>query len=146
MTLNRELQFKILNALADTYPDSLLVSSLPQFNEERVYMANLFYLKEHGLIDGGDIREPGLCRSMVDAQITCKGLDFLANDGGVSALLHRFIKFEVEELVEALARSDAFSEVLRSADTVSLKKGVVEVLNQVGEEKEEDLILLFKGK
>ena len=66
MELNRKLQRDILVALRDVYPDSLLVSALPGFFHNREFMGNLFYLQEHGIIHGGDIREPGQCRSMVD--------------------------------------------------------------------------------
>ena len=87
MELNRKLQKDILVALSEVYPDSLLVSALPGFSHDREFMGNLFYLQEYGVIDGGDIREPGQCRSMVDAQITKAGLDFLADDGGLNAIL-----------------------------------------------------------
>ena len=87
MELDRILQKKILIALSEVYPDAMLVDSLPGFLDERQYMANLFYLKEHRLIDGSDIREPGRCRSMIDVQITKDGLDLLADDGGIRAIL-----------------------------------------------------------
>ncbi|NBB76476.1 MAG: hypothetical protein GVY02_03775 [Bacteroidetes bacterium] len=104
MELNRKLQFDILVALRDVYPDSLLVSAMPGFSHDREFMGNLFYLQEHGVIVGGDIREPGQCRSMVDAQITKAGLDFLADDGGLEAILGKqTVKFEIGELLEAIA-------------------------------------------
>ena len=62
MQLDRKLQADILHALEEVYPDSLLVEALPGYSNDRLYMANLFYLQEHGLIEGGDIREPGQCR------------------------------------------------------------------------------------
>lgn len=87
MVLDRKLQYRILVTLQDVYPDSLLVSALPDYSIDKVFMGNLFYLQEHGLIEGGDIRQPGQCRSMVDAQITKDGLDFLADDGGTAGIL-----------------------------------------------------------
>ena len=103
MELDRKLQYDILLALRDVYPDSLLVSAMPGFSNDRTFMGNLFYLQEHGVIDGGDIREPGQCRSMVDAQITKAGLDFLADDDGLKAILGKqTVKFEFAELAEAL--------------------------------------------
>lgn len=104
MKLNRKLQYDILVALRDVYPDSLLVSAMPGFSHDREFMGNLFYLQEHGVIAGGDIREPGQCRSMVDAQITKAGLDFLADDGGLEAILGKqTVKFEIGDLLEVLA-------------------------------------------
>lgn len=87
MELNRILQKEILLALSEVYPDAMLVEALPHFVDDRAYMANLFYLKEHKLLDGSDIREPGRCRSMIDVQITKDGLDLLADDGGVAAIM-----------------------------------------------------------
>lgn len=107
MELNRKLQYDILVALREVYPDSLLVSAMPGFANDREFMGNLFYLQEHGVIAGGDIREPGQCRSMVDAQITKAGLDFLTDDGGLEAILGRQrVKFEINDLLEALDVDD----------------------------------------
>lgn len=110
MELNRKLQYDILVALRDVYPDSLLVSAMPGFSHDREFMGNLFYLQEHGVIAGGDIREPGQCRSMVDAQITKAGLDFLAADGGLEAILGKqTVKFELGDLLEVVA-ADSHAE------------------------------------
>ncbi len=87
MLLDRTLQYRILLALQDVYPDSVLVSALPFYEESRRFMANLFYLKEQGFLTGGDVREPGRYRSMVDIEITKDGLDFLADDGGIPTVL-----------------------------------------------------------
>ncbi len=87
MILDRKLQREILEVLRQVYPDDMLVTSLPGYVHDRQYMGNLFYLKEHGLIDGSDIREPGKCRSLIDVQITKDGLDFLAEDGGLNTIL-----------------------------------------------------------
>ena len=144
MELNRKLQKDILVALSEVYPDSLLVSALPGFSHNREFMGNLFYLQEHGVIDGGDIREPGKCRSMVDAQITKAGLDFLADDGGLSAILgYKFVKIEVSALVDSLIkllqeievdgdkRSTA-AERLNAMDDSALANLVVELLQRGG--------------
>lgn len=118
MKLNRKLQGKVLNALEEVYPDSLLVHSLPEFSHDREYMANLFYLQEHGLIAGGDIREPGKCRSMVDAQITKVGLDFIADDGGLAAILEGVsvsVKHhEIVETVEVILQQADIDDEMRS--------------------------------
>lgn len=53
MQLDRLLQKQILICLSEIYPDAMLVSELPDFVHSREYMGNLFYLKEHDLIDGG---------------------------------------------------------------------------------------------
>lgn len=127
MQLDRKLQHNVLEALAEVYPDSLLVSSLPGFSNGRKFMGTLFYLQEHGLIVGGDIREPGQCRSMVDTQITKTGLDFLADDGGLQAMLGRFnVKFYSNELVDIIADS-----LKKSTIESSRRKGVVASLDSL---------------
>jgi len=112
MELNRKLQYRILTSLQSVYPDSMLVQELPAFSHDRHFMGNLFYLQEHGLIQGGDIREPGRCRSMVDAQITRLGLDFLADDGGPASMLEPFIlRLSSSEILEEIEASLTRSEV-----------------------------------
>lgn len=140
MKLNRKLQKDILTALREVYPDSLLVSALPGFSHDREFMGNLFYLQEHGIIDGGDIREPGQCRSMVDAQITKAGLDFLADDGGLKAILgYQSVKIDASSLVESLLKrlqknvigDDKYKEAaarLNSMDGRSLASLVLELI------------------
>lgn len=125
MELNRKLQHRILSALRSVYPDSMLVQELPAFSHDRQFMGNLFYLQEHGLIQGGDIREPGRCRSMVDAQITRLGLDFLADDGGLASMLGpftlRFSSSEIIEEIEASLHSGKVDEQTRREIVDSLK-------------------------
>lgn len=125
MELDRKLQHLILTALRSVYPDSMLVQELPFFAHDRQFMGNLFYLQEHGLIQGGDIREPGRCRSMVDAQITRLGLDFLADDGGPASILGffslRLSSSEIVEEIEASLISGKVEEQTRQGIVDSLK-------------------------
>ncbi len=141
MQFNRKLQYDVLKALAEVFPDSLLVASLPGYEIGRNFMGNLFYLKEHGLIEGGDIREPGQCRSMVDAQITKTGLDFIADDGGLPAILgHYQIKLKKDELIFIIdsslkqsglaeGRREEIVESLSSFTPVILKKLIEQYLS-----------------
>lgn len=112
MELDRKLQYRILIALQSVYPDSMLVQELPGFSHDRQFMGNLFYLQEHGLLEGGDIREPGRCRSMVDAQITRLGLDFLADDGGLASVLKPFmLRLSSSDIIEEIEASLTRGEV-----------------------------------
>ena len=147
MKINRKLQADILYALEEVYPDSLLVQALPDFNQDKEYMANLFYLQEHELIEGGDIREPGQCRSMVDAQITKTGLDFLADDGGLQAILAdqkvTFFNNELLEIIEGEIRQSPLDQdeilsilkYLEKLDSISLKKVILKLLGAKDAEK-----------
>ncbi len=142
MKLDRQLQFSILKALRDIYPDALLVQALPGFAMDRTFMGNLFYLKEHDFITGGDLREPGQCRSMIDAEITRKGLDFLEDDGGLQAILNELvIRFERDDITSLILdslgkagekpqRIDEIKERLEKTPTESLKDLVKELVDQ----------------
>ncbi|HGM5918225.1 TPA: hypothetical protein ACKP5X_000474 [Stenotrophomonas maltophilia] len=86
--LNRDLQFKILTTLAKRYPnpDDLMWSALDIAKEIRD--ANVQYLIEHGLVRterGEENGSPGRCLYTYFA--TAKGMDFLEDDGGISAIL-----------------------------------------------------------
>ncbi len=141
MELNRILQREILISLKKVYPDSLLVSALPGFSDDRQFMGNLFYLQEHGLIEGGDVREPGRCRSMIDAQITRSGLDFLTDDGGLSAILGGVaVKLTSSEYIGAI------DQALLHADLDDHERDVIQKsLLQMDNETAKELVLELIG-
>jgi len=92
MKIDREQQRHTLRVLADTYPDIVRGADLRKlmsvsFDEAdtKNFRANLSYLAEHQLI--ALHRPPYLEDVFVDASITAKGLDFLADDGDLSAIL-----------------------------------------------------------
>ncbi len=88
MMIDRELQRLMLTRMADAFPapwDSR--EFLEAIESERAYEANLAYLKGHGLIDV--YLDVGLDGSIACGlpSITSRGLDFLAEDGGLGAIL-----------------------------------------------------------
>jgi hypothetical protein len=89
MKLDRDLQRAILQRLADVYP-GLATTLIPELNtlaDEETLIGNMLYLEEHDLIVSGISRYlEG--RAMINSsklKITARGLDFLADDGGLSA-------------------------------------------------------------
>lgn len=85
--LDRGLQHQILNQLRDIYPHQGTVQKLWGTQSDNSLLVNLSYLNEHGLIDlttktlmSGEIL-------LGFAKITARGMDFIANDGGLSAIL-----------------------------------------------------------
>ena len=89
MSLDRALQRQILEELAQKYPEPVDFYLHEHF-EEKMFQANLFYLQEHGLINGklrGEVLEDH-GRRIGWATITKDGLDFIADDGGLSAIVH----------------------------------------------------------
>lgn len=84
MKLDRELQLELLKKLADSYPDTRDVQRWE--SEFPGAMSNLAYLSEHGLCDLQTIAVSSV-NVPFKARITAKGMDFLADDGGLSAIL-----------------------------------------------------------
>jgi hypothetical protein len=85
MKLNRVLQLDLLTRLAEAYPKMVPVQSW--LSESENVNPNLHYLFQHGLIEGSASNEIGGSARFITAKINAKGLDFLADDGGISAIL-----------------------------------------------------------
>lgn len=89
MKMDRQLQLEMLRQLEQVYPES--IDGVEDFDVETtdidIRLANVVYLKEHGLIkyrdastmDGFDVHS---------VRITKDGIDFMAEDGGLSAILN----------------------------------------------------------
>lgn len=87
-TISREIQRKALLELQEHYPTWLDVQN-PDWLEmtPKAKAANLAYLEEHDLIALKWREGIGFPKSPFLAMITAKGIDFLADDGGLSAIL-----------------------------------------------------------
>ncbi|WP_348700296.1 hypothetical protein [Duganella fentianensis] len=90
MKLDRELQREMLEFLSDHYaglPQQVFPSREMTEAEDDKYTANLLYLEAHGLVEAG--LQQGLDGHWMSsgARITARGLDFLADDGGLTAIL-----------------------------------------------------------
>jgi len=86
MKVNRAMQRRILEELRDVYPEVIGFFNTSRFSDQD-FQGNLFYLCEHKFIDGTESEELGVPRHIVWASITAPGLDFLEDDGGLSAIL-----------------------------------------------------------
>ncbi|WP_338496145.1 hypothetical protein [Delftia tsuruhatensis] len=87
MILDREFQLQILRRYAEVYPSRTFEKWRALDEDERKVSANLFYLQDHGLVEiVGQLSQEG---SLIyqGGHITAKGMDFLADDGGLSAIL-----------------------------------------------------------
>jgi hypothetical protein len=85
--LDRSLQKEILEVLAASYPGIVSIEKIfPLF--DAVYLRiNISYLAEHGLVVTKMENYEDNSWSFYWAKITAKGLDFLAEDGGLGAIL-----------------------------------------------------------
>ncbi|MRW85392.1 hypothetical protein GJ698_15000 [Pseudoduganella sp. FT26W] len=84
MKLDRALQKQLLTKLSESYPEEVNGDDL---GFEPEITANLFYLREHGLISGQTPNFIGREMFFISATITANGMDFLADDGGLTAIL-----------------------------------------------------------
>ena len=84
MKLDRALQHEMLTRLAEHYPNSWtdFHKHFPRGDAD----ANVHYLEEHGLVVRME-SQLGRARIVGSPQITAQGMDFLADDGGLSAVL-----------------------------------------------------------
>lgn len=86
MLLNREMQRALLSDLADVYPSALYGDPFRAWTQQPGWIRAVCYLKEHGLITA-KVGETDDEFYALDVRATARGLDFLANDGGLTAIL-----------------------------------------------------------
>ena len=104
MKVDRELQREILKELKNVFPKTSEFNE-PSFDNGEIknLIANLYYLEEHGLLK---ITTKQLLRdkSIIHAKITAKGIDFIEDDSGLSAILNNitikiiFVNMKKEKL------------------------------------------------
>ncbi len=103
MRLDRALQLQILEFLREQYPSPGKLQT-QEFSRHPHFVGTCFYLEEHGLISRPHVNFAGEKMTAGDPTITAQGLDFLEDDGGVSAILKtvtiRFDPDNIRRLVE----------------------------------------------
>lgn len=97
--MDRSLQREILERLAESYPESRQPHDLGQDEASRSWNFNASYLHEHGLIKAQSVQMFSEGTRVHLATITAAGLDFLQDDGGLTAVLHVLtIRFDAKTL------------------------------------------------
>jgi hypothetical protein len=153
MQLDRSKQLAMLQALAAVYPRYTGDLGVDLVTENE--LANLWYLKEQGLVEGG--LDMSISQSFIfqETKITAKGLDFLADDGGMSAILGTItVRLHADTIKDLLlARIDASNaspekkswirKQLDLASTETIKKIVGSVVDE-GIKRAPDLIQLVE--
>jgi hypothetical protein len=103
--LDRQLQFKLLELMRDCYPSPLhrVPQDIRKLDED--FFFNILYLEEHHLCVTEIQQSLDGHFSWGGAKITAKGIDFLEDDGGLSAILGvvtvRLEADTVKRLIEA---------------------------------------------
>lgn len=142
MLLDRELQLELLTEMSEVYPSQIDVSERHEYGSNEYYklIANLAYLQDHKLISDksllvsksmdGNSFQPYL------AAITHTGMDFLADDGGLSAILGTVtVKFETEQFKVLLE-----SIILSSDLPTERKQTMIDALRELPAESMRHLI------
>jgi DNA-binding transcriptional ArsR family regulator len=127
MVIDRQLQRTMLEKLAAAYPEELNIGPLAL--PEPAASANLKYLEDHGLVRllAKTDAVIGMSYRVYTAEITAKGLDFLADDGGLSAILDTVtVRLHADTLRELVAaRIDASDlPAVEKARTISLLRAL----------------------
>lgn len=97
--LDRGFQNEILLTLRQFYPDDYpILNPILELEKRTNYIQNVFYLSEHGLVAAEFYNNSGTFE-VTSLRITHKGLDFLEDDGGLSAILGKFtVQFDYDSL------------------------------------------------
>ncbi len=134
MKLDRELQLELLKKLADSYPDTRDVQRWE--TEFPGAISNLAYLSEHGLCDLKTIAVSSV-NVPFKARITAKGMDFLADDGGLSAILGVVTIRLHDDTIKAIIEA----RIMQSDLPEPAKKRMIDRLRALGGEATKHLLL-----
>ncbi|WP_417878594.1 hypothetical protein [Vibrio sp.] len=126
---DRELQLAVLETLSEFFPypvneaeERILMES---FQSPQQFRANVIYLEMHGLITDAFTRIEDISGNVdylfnrTRCRITEKGIDFLLNDGGLSAILNvQTIKFHDSTII-------ALEDIIRVANVPDEEKSTL---------------------
>lgn len=127
MIIDRDLQKRILTDLSNVYPKWADITDIDEYYQQlddRTLIANLKYLAQNELItECIDITTDGMY-ILQPTEITHTGLDFLADDGGLRAILNTVtVKIEPSQMAQLLktiaqlpeAEQKTFFETIKDA-------------------------------
>ena len=138
--LDRALQLDILTKLSQQYPylcdfNELYPTSCPDYDRA---LANLYYLQEHRLISNESVMSIEFTDGTYElylarGRITHDGMDFLADDGGLRAILSAVtVEIDAAQMARLL---QSFAELNQSD-----KQSVLDVLKNTPQKTVEHLI------
>lgn len=136
MSLDRKLQLEILQELSEAYPNQVDLSQKEKHGTDEYdkLLANVYYLQSHKLITDKSVLTSGTLMYDVHqlnvSAITHHGMDFLADDGGLTAILGTVtIKFDEGQLKTLLE-----SKILNSDLTPEHKKSLIDGIKELPSE------------
>lgn len=137
MKLDRALQRTLLETLSTIYPDGMRQFPVIDGVDVATFTANLWYLTEHGLIETKWHRILNGPSAPTSSRITAAGLDFLADDGGLSAILGVVTVRLHEDTIKALL----IDRVEKSTAPAGIKSKLVEQIKSLPAEATKALTL-----
>lgn len=135
--LDRDLQHRMLEAMAEIYPNRADMNHLLNKFQGMPVTINLYYLQEHRLVDVQiqAMNDGGF--SCGDPRITHIGMDFLADDGGMAAILGAVtVKLHdetIRSLMEKRVRDSSESESVKQAAFNAIREAPASAIKQVSE-------------
>ncbi|MEB7893390.1 hypothetical protein NGK65_06530 [Serratia ureilytica] len=142
---NRELQRYLLTVCIGRYPEYTFWTDYDSQKidvDDNTLWANMVYLAQHGLIqiDYGDNTNP--FEHLEKLKATAKGVDFMLNDGGLSAILsvqtiklHRETVTVLEDLIAISNMTNEQKDKAKSAlgdMSIEAIKSVVQTITTAG--------------
>jgi predicted DNA-binding ArsR family transcriptional regulator len=127
--IDRELQKKLLTDLSEIYPQSANIErSYREHDIDEVLAPNLRYLEEFGLvsINWSPLTSTSPARPH-SACVTARGIDFMTDDGGLSAILGVVTVKLHEDTIKALL----VDQVNASSEPVTVKKRLIEQIKSL---------------
>jgi hypothetical protein len=160
MKLDRQLQRRILETLREVYPGldrgGLISDAKESPEEDDRIVANLVYLEEHGLVRSGVAFSVTGSAIYSGAAITAAGLDFLEDDGGLTAILgtvtvklhadtiRDLMLTKVEAATIAPAEKSALRRAISTLSTEALKEAAKKLV-AAGIDNAPDAIALIRA-
>lgn len=138
---DRNAQRKLLQYLCDAYPYPISVEQVSKiaelFDDEIALVSNLMYLEEHGLISNAVSHTLcGITPNTAELSITKDGIDFILDDGGLSAILNVVtIRFHHETITDLIKIVENSHE-----GTAEEKKDVISKLKSLSSEATKQLM------
>ncbi|WP_338722372.1 hypothetical protein [Devosia sp. XK-2] len=125
--LDRAFQRELLSDLRNLYPHAADIKRSYGEQSDNRLLVNLYYLDEHELIDLKATQFVDGSIKPHHAKITAKGMDFLADDGGLSAILGVVVvKFH-----EDTVRGMLLEKIAQSQGEEGVKASLVEKIRNL---------------
>lgn len=136
--LDRELQLKFLKELEEMYPEAYIDYKEPS----RETVVNLAYLADHDLINCETRTDDNGRISIISAKITAAGLDFLADDGGLTAILGVVtVKLHADTIKDLM-----IAKIQSSEATPTVKQNLIKKLKELPADTAKELFMTIVKK